>query len=61
MPLAEVWDEVIHRNEARRENEAAIVSRKKTNLQELISRGKVIKDEMKDKNCKLTIKNCFYW
>ena len=61
MPLAEVWDEVIHRNEARRENEAAIVSRKKTNLQELISRGKVIKDEMKDKNCKLTIKNCVYW
>ncbi len=29
---AEVWDEVIHRNEARREKEDAIVSRKKVKL-----------------------------
>ena len=51
----EVHDEVTCRNEARQEKEAAIISKKKTKLSELISRVKVIKDKMKDKNFKLTI------
>ncbi len=50
----EVRDEVIRRNEARREKEAAVVSRKKTKLQGLlISNAKVIKDKMESKTYKL--------
>ena len=52
---AEVRDEVIRRNEARKKKEAGIVLRKKMKLQELISRVKVIKDEMKGNNYKLII------
>jgi hypothetical protein len=52
---AEVRDEVICRNEARKEKEAGVVSRKKMKLRELISRVKVIKDDMKGKNYKLTV------
>jgi hypothetical protein len=52
---AEVCDEVICRNEAGKEKEAGVVSRKKMKLQELISRVKVIKDEMKGNIYKLTI------
>ncbi len=52
---AEVHDEVICRNEARKEKEFAIVSRKKMKLQELIPPIKVIKDKMKGKIFKLTI------
>jgi hypothetical protein len=52
---AEVRNEVIHRNEARKEKEFAVVSRKKMKLQELISRAKVIKDKMKGNNFKLTV------
>jgi hypothetical protein len=37
---AEVHNEVIHRNEARKEKEFAVVSRKKMKLRELISRVK---------------------
>ena len=48
---AELWDEVIHRNEARREKEAAVILRKKMKLRELISRVKVNKDKIADKNC----------
>ena len=44
---AEVRDEVIRRNEARKEKEAGVVSRKKMKLRELISRVKEIKDDMK--------------
>ena len=51
---AEVRDEVIRRNEARKEKEAGVVSRKKMKLRELISRVKEIKDDMKGKNYKLT-------
>jgi len=51
----EVRDEVIRRNETRKEKEAAVVSRKKTKLQELISRAKTIKAEMKNKDFKLTV------
>ncbi len=54
---AEVRDEVICRNEARKEKEASIVSRKKKKLRELISRVKVIKDEMKGNNYKLIVDN----
>ena len=39
----EVRDEVIRRNESRREKEAAIVPRKKTKLRVLISSSKVIR------------------
>ena len=46
----EARDEVICRNEARKEKEAAIVSRKKTKLRELISSAKAI---MKSKTYKL--------
>ncbi len=53
----EVHDEVIRRNEARKEKEAGIVSRKKSKLRNLISRAKLIKDKMKDKNYKLTAGN----
>ena len=52
---AEVRDEVIRRNEARKEKEAGVVSRKKMKLRELISRVKEIKDDMKGKNYKLTV------
>ncbi len=52
---AEVRDEVICINEARKEKEFAVVSRKKMKLWELISCVKVIKDKMKGKNFKLTI------
>ena len=51
----EVRNEVICRNEARKEKEAGVVPRKKMKLRELISRVKVINDEMKGKNCKLTV------
>ncbi len=47
---AEVRDEVICRNEARKEKEAGIISRKKMKLWVLISRVKVIKDDMKGNN-----------
>ena len=49
----EVRDEVIRRNEARREKEAAVVSRKKTKLRGLILNAKVIKDKMESKTYKL--------
>jgi hypothetical protein len=49
----EVRDEVIRRNEARREKEAAVVSRKKTKLRGLISNTKVIKDKMESETYKL--------
>ena len=52
---AEVRDEVICRNEAKKEKEAGVVSRKKMKLRELISRVKEIKDDMKGKNYKLTV------
>jgi hypothetical protein len=52
---AEVCNEDICRNEARKEKGADIVSRKKMKLWKLISRVKVIKDEMKCKNYKLTV------
>ena len=52
---AKVCDEVICRNEASKDKEAAIVSKKKTKLLELIVHVKMIKDEMKDKNFKLTV------
>ncbi len=41
-----VCDEVVRKNEARREKEAATVTRKKTKLRELILSAKVIKDKM---------------
>jgi hypothetical protein len=47
----EVRDEVIRRNDARKEKEASVVSREKMKLWGLISRVKVIKDKMKGKNC----------
>ena len=53
----EVRDEVIRRNEARKEKEAGVVLRKKSKLRNLISRAKLIKDKMKDKNYKLTADN----
>jgi hypothetical protein len=53
----EVHDEVIHRNEARKEKEAAVVLREKIKLPDIISRAKSIKDKMKDKNSKLTVDN----
>jgi hypothetical protein len=53
----EVRDEVICRNEARKEKEAGIVLRKKSKLGGLISLAKLIKDKMKDKNYKLTAGN----
>ena len=48
----EAHDEVICRNEARKDKKAAVVSRKKTKLQWLISSAKVIKDKMKSKTYK---------
>ena len=53
----EVRDEVIRRNEARKDKEAAVESRKKMKLRELISSAKVIKDKMKSKKIKLTGKD----
>jgi hypothetical protein len=50
----EVCDTVICRNEARRDKEAVVESRKKMKLQELILSAKVIKDKMKSKKIKLT-------
>ena len=44
--LLPVRDEVVRKNEARREKEAVSVSRKKTKLRELILSAKVIKDKM---------------
>jgi hypothetical protein len=52
---AEVCEEVICRKDARKEKEAGIISRKKMKLRELMSRVKVIKDEMKGNNYKLTV------
>ena len=52
---AEIRDEVICRNEARKEKEAGIVSRKKMKLRELISRVKVIKGKMKGNNYLLAV------
>ncbi len=53
----EVCDEVIHRNEARKDKEAAVELRKKTKLKELISSAKVIEDKMNSKKFKLTSKD----
>ncbi len=53
----EVRDEVIRRNEARKDKEAAVESRKKMKLRELILSAKVIKDKMKSKKFKLTGKD----
>jgi hypothetical protein len=53
----EVCDEVICRNEVRKEKEAGVVLRKKSKLKGLISRAKLIKDKMKDKNSKLSADN----
>ncbi len=53
----EVRDEVICRNEGSKQKEAAVVSRKKIELRNLISPAKLIKDKMKDKNSKLTTDN----
>ena len=58
---AEVCDEVFCRNEARKEKEAIVVSKKKTKLSELISRVKVIKDEMKDKFSSSLLTNRVCW
>jgi hypothetical protein len=52
----EVHDEVIHRNEARKEKEAAVLSRK-SKLRNLNSRAKLAKDKMKNKNSTLTADN----
>jgi hypothetical protein len=57
LPGTEVCDEVICRNEARREKEADDVSKKKTKLRVLISSAKVIKDKMKNKTYKLNRKD----
>jgi hypothetical protein len=51
----EVCDEVIRRNDARKEKEAAFIWREKNKLCDLVSRSKVIKDSMKDKKFNLTI------
>ena len=53
----EARDEVIRRNEARKDKEAAVVSRKKTKLRGLISSAKVIKEKMKSKTYKLKRKD----
>ncbi len=53
----ELHDEVIRRNEARKKKKADIVLRKKSKLCDFISGAKLIKDKMKDKNCKLTADN----
>ena len=55
--LLPVCDEVVRKNEARREKEAATVSRKKTKLRELTLTAKVIKDKMKSKTYKLNRKD----
>ena len=55
--LLPVRDEVVRKNEARREKEAATVSRKKTKLRELILSAKVIKNKMKSKTYKLNRKD----
>jgi hypothetical protein len=52
-----VRDEVVRKNEARREKEAVSVSRKKTKLRELILSAKVIKDKMKSKTYELNCKD----
>ena len=52
----EARDEVICRNQARKDKEAAVVSRKKTKLRGLISSAKVILDKMKNKTYKLNRK-----
>ncbi len=52
-----VCNEVLRKNEARREKEAATVSRKKTKLRELIFCAKVMKDKMKSKTYKLNLKD----
>jgi hypothetical protein len=57
----EVWDEVICRNEARKEKEAAIISRTKINLQKLISRATVIKNKMKETTSSSPSINCVCW
>ncbi len=49
----ETRDEVIRRNEARKDKEAAVVLRKKTKLRGLISSAIVILDKMKNKTYKL--------
>jgi hypothetical protein len=46
-----------HKNEARKDTEAAVESRKKMKLRELIFSAKVIKDKMNRKNFKLTGKD----
>ena len=53
----EVRDEVIRRKEDRKDKEAAVESRKKMKLRELILSAKVIKDKMKSKKFKLTGKD----
>ena len=55
--LLPVRGEVVRKNEARREKEAAAISRKKTKLRELILSAKVIKDKMKCKTYKLNRKD----
>jgi len=52
-----VCDEVICKNEARRENKAATVLRKKMMLRDSILSAKVIKDKMKSKTYKLNHKD----
>jgi len=55
--LLPVRDEVVRKNEARREKEAATVPRKKTKLRELILSATVIKDKMESKTYKLNRKD----
>ncbi len=55
----EVRDKVIRRSKARKDKEAAVESRKKMKLRELILSAKVIKDKMKSKKFKLTGKDLF--
>jgi hypothetical protein len=55
--LLPVHEEVVRKNEARREKEAATVPRKKMKLRELILSAKVIKDKMKSKTYKLNHKD----
>jgi hypothetical protein len=53
----EVHDKVIRRSKARKDKEAAVESRKKMKLGELILSANVIKDKMKSKKFKLTGKD----
>ncbi len=55
----EARDEVIRRNEARKAMEAAVESRKKTKLRELISSVGEVKDRMKSTSP--TAKTCLCW